>query len=174
MSVKWVRYSEIFSNIKFLLYNHNDNFIYKYIYIYISMGVYFFIWCNSPQWARASSFTRYVDDTQRRTTVSRTPLDEWSTRNRDLYVTTQNTDNRQTSMSLVRFEPTISAGERPQIYALDRATLGPAMCVNNKLKFSKYKRNFAITNVGNKFRLCRKKWAKSFVLSINLILHLHF
>jgi len=29
-----------------------------------------------PQWARASSFTRFLDHTQRRTTVGRTPLDE--------------------------------------------------------------------------------------------------
>ena len=35
-------------------------------------------WRDSPQWARASSFTRFLDHTQRRTTVGRTPLDEWS------------------------------------------------------------------------------------------------
>ena len=63
----------------------------------------------------------FLDHTQRRTTVGRTPLDEWSARHRDLYLTTHNTHNRQTSMSRVGFEPTISAGERPQTYALDRA-----------------------------------------------------
>ena len=31
----------------------------------------------------------FLDHTQRRTTVSRTPLDEWSARGRDLYLTTQ-------------------------------------------------------------------------------------
>ena len=62
--------------------------------------------------------------TQRRTTVGRTPLDEWSARRRDLYLTTQNTHNRQTSMPPVGFEPTISAGERPQTYALDHAATG--------------------------------------------------
>jgi hypothetical protein len=31
---------------------------------------------NSPQWARASSFTRFLDYTQRLPTVGRTPLDE--------------------------------------------------------------------------------------------------
>ena len=36
----------------------------------------------------ASSFTRFLDHTQRRTTVSRTPLDEWSARRSDLYLTT--------------------------------------------------------------------------------------
>jgi hypothetical protein len=34
----------------------------------------------------------------RHTTVGRTPLDEWSARRRDLYLTTHNTHNRQTSM----------------------------------------------------------------------------
>ena len=35
---------------------------------------------------------RFLDHTQRRTTVSRTPLDEWSARRRDLYLTTLTTD----------------------------------------------------------------------------------
>ena len=48
-----------------------------------------------PQWARAPSFTRFLDQTQRRTTVGRTPLDERSARRRDLYLTIH---NRQTSM----------------------------------------------------------------------------
>jgi hypothetical protein len=66
---------------------------------------------TAPQWARASSFTRFLDHTQRRSTVGRTPLDEWSARRRDLYLSTHNTYNRQTSMPAVGFEPTISAGE---------------------------------------------------------------
>jgi hypothetical protein len=48
-------------------------------------------WRHSPQWARASSFTRFLDYTRRRTTVCRTPLDEWSARRRDLYLTTHTT-----------------------------------------------------------------------------------
>jgi len=55
-------------------------------------------WCSSPQWARVSSFTRFLDHTQRHTTVGRTPLNEWSAHRRDLYLTTHNTYNRQTSM----------------------------------------------------------------------------
>ena len=73
---------------------------------------------------RASSFLRFLDHTQRRITVGRTHLDEWSARRRDLYLTTHNTDSRQTSMPPVGFEPTISEGERPQTYALDRAATG--------------------------------------------------
>jgi len=61
---------------------------------------------------------------QRRTTVVRTPLDEWSSRCRDLYLTTHNNLNRQTSMPPVGFEPTISAGEWLQTQALDRTTIG--------------------------------------------------
>ena len=55
-------------------------------------------WRDSPQWAKASSLTRFLDHTQRRTTVSMTSLDEWLARRRDLYLTTRNTHNRQTSM----------------------------------------------------------------------------
>jgi len=72
----------------------------------------------------ASSFTRFLDHTQRRTTVGKTPLDEWSARRRDLYLTTHNPHNRQTSMTPVGFEPAISAGERPQTSHLVRAATG--------------------------------------------------
>jgi hypothetical protein len=81
-------------------------------------------WGDSLQWVRASSFTRFLDHIQRRTTLSRTPLDEWSARCKDLYVKTHNTHSRQTSMPPPGFEPTISAGERLQTYALDRAATG--------------------------------------------------
>ena len=77
----------------------------------------------------ASLFMRFLDHTQRRTTVCRTPLDEWSARRRDLYLTTHNTHNRQTSIPPVVFEPTISAGERPQTHALDRAATGTGIYV---------------------------------------------
>jgi hypothetical protein len=56
-------------------------------------------------------FLMFLDHTQQRNTVGRTPLDEWSARHRDLYLTTHDPHNRQISMPLVRFEPTISAGE---------------------------------------------------------------
>jgi len=38
--------------------------------------VLFSFWRDSSQWARASSFTRYLDHTQPRATVGRTSLDE--------------------------------------------------------------------------------------------------
>ena len=84
-----------------------------------------------PQWARASSFSRFLDHTQRRTTVGTTPLDDRSARRRDLYLTTHNTHSRQTSIPLMGFERTISIDERPQTYDLDRAAIGTGI---NKLE----------------------------------------
>ena len=72
----------------------------SYIYIYI------YIYMEHP-------LLMFLDHTRRRTTVGRTPLDEWGARRRDLYLTTHDTHNRQISMPPVGFEPTISAGERP-------------------------------------------------------------
>jgi hypothetical protein len=87
-----------------------------------------FLFCPSaPQWPIASSFTRFLDLTQRRTTVGRTPLNEWSARRRDFYLTTHNTHNRQTSIPPLGFEPTIPASKRPHTYALDRAASGTSL-----------------------------------------------
>jgi hypothetical protein len=55
------------------------------------------------------------------TTLGTTSLDEWSARHRDLYLTTHNTEKRQTSMSPVGFEPAIPSSERSQSHSLDRA-----------------------------------------------------
>ena len=57
-----------------------------------------------PPGSRAPSFTWFLDHTQRRTTVGRTPLDKRTASRRDLYLTTHNTNNRQTSMPPVGFE----------------------------------------------------------------------
>ena len=85
------------------------------------LSVSFFLWRCDATRVMASASLRFIDHIKRRTTVLRTPLDEWSARHRNLYLTTHNTHNRQTSMPTVGFEPTISAGKRPQNYALDRA-----------------------------------------------------
>jgi len=92
----------------------------------VNVRFFLFIWRCRPTQTMASSFLRFLDHTQRRTTFRRTPLDERSARRRDLYLTTHNTHNTQTSMPPVGFESTISAGERPQTHALDRATTGIA------------------------------------------------
>ena len=82
---------------------------------------FFFFWRNSSQWTKTSTFTGFLDHTQRRTTIGKTPLDEWSAPRRELQLTTHINHNRQISMSPAGFEPIILAGERPQTYALDRA-----------------------------------------------------
>ena len=93
--------------------------IFSTIYFYL-----YFMWRCGPTRATASTFLRFLDHTQRRITVGRTPLDEWSARRRDLYLTTHNTHNRETSMPPVGFEPTIPASERPQTHTLDRCASG--------------------------------------------------
>ena len=92
----------------------------SYIYIYI------YIYMEHP-------FLMFLDHTQRRSTVGSTPLDEWSALRRDLYLTTHDTHNRQISMPPVGFEPTISAGERPQTYALNCAATGTGFYIHTHI-----------------------------------------
>ena len=91
-------------------------------FFHLFFYVCFVFGATAPQWARASSFTRSLDHTQQRTTVGRTPLDEWSARRRDLYLTTHTTlitDKRPCP----RWD---WAGERPQT-AWDRAATGTGL-----------------------------------------------
>jgi hypothetical protein len=88
----------------------------------VKMYKFLFLWLCVPTRIMASSLLRFLDQTQRRTTVGRTPPDGYQ-----LFVETS--DNTQHSLqtnihALVEFEPTISAGERPQTYALDSAATG--------------------------------------------------
>ena len=64
----------------------------------IMTKIFFLFGATTPQWARASSFTRFLHHTQWHTTVPRTLLDEWLAHCRDHYLTTHNTDIRQTPM----------------------------------------------------------------------------
>ena len=95
-----------------------------YLYVHTCMDAYvcLFSWRYNPLWlyfhSPVAGFSLLVfkvswSHTQRHTTLGRTPLDERSARRRDLYLTKHNTQNRQTSMPPVGFEPTISAGKRP-------------------------------------------------------------
>ena len=81
-------------------------------------------WCDSPQWAMASPFLRFLDHTNAAPLsvgllwTSDQPVAETSTWQH----TTLTTDKH--SMPPVGFKPTVSAGERPQTYALQRAVTG--------------------------------------------------
>ena len=74
-----------------VMFNHRCENPKMYIRNIYEEGFSFFFWRSSPQWTRFSSFTRFLDHTQRRTTVDRTLLDERSAHRRDLYLTTHNT-----------------------------------------------------------------------------------
>ena len=72
--------------------------VYKILYWlwHVLLGGFFLLWCCDPTWVMASSFLMFLDHTRRCTTVGRTPLDEWSARRRDLYLTTRH--SQQTSI----------------------------------------------------------------------------
>ena len=84
--------------------------IYIYIYIPPPPGTL------RPKQVMASSFLKFLDHTQQRTTVGRTSIDEWWACRRDLCLTTHSTHKR--------FEPAVSADEPSQTDALDRADTG--------------------------------------------------
>jgi hypothetical protein len=60
----------------------------------------------------------------RQTPLGRTPLDEWSARRRDLYLTKHSFHKRQTSMPPMGFEHAVPASDRSQTHAFDSAATG--------------------------------------------------
>jgi len=96
--------------------------IHVHQYKYISLQ-FFFPWRNGPSGPAPPHYQGFTI-TLRHTTIGSIPLNEWSTRSRDLYLTIHNTHKRQTSMPPAWFEPTIPASERPQTYALESAATG--------------------------------------------------
>jgi hypothetical protein len=85
---------------------------------------YFFLHGSTAPNGPGPPHCRGFTITLRHTTVGRTPLDEWSARRRELYLKTHDTHTRQTSIPPAGFEPAISAGERPQVHALNRTATG--------------------------------------------------
>jgi hypothetical protein len=76
----------------------------------------------------------FLDHTQRRTTVGRTPLDEGSARRRDLYPITYNSHNRQNIHTPGGIGTQNPASERPQTYALDSASTGTGPAPSRRRK----------------------------------------
>ena len=100
----------------------------------------------TTDWVWLLIFTRLLDHTQRRTTVGRTPLNEWSVRRRDLYLTTHNNHNRQTSMPPRRAEDfylplkirRLRPGLNPRTWVPKASTLPlyhRSRCCNNDTQF---------------------------------------
>jgi hypothetical protein len=67
--------------------------LFVYFYFFVCLFVCLFM-AQRPQWARASSFTRFLDHTQWGTTVSRTPLDVISLLQRLLPDNTQHSQQK--------------------------------------------------------------------------------
>ena len=88
-----------------------------YFYLH-SVGVEFNVAYYHTQW-HIHTYTHTHTNTH---TIDKTPLEEWSARQRTL--TTHNTHMRQTSMPPAGFEPAVPASERPLTHALDRTATG--------------------------------------------------
>jgi hypothetical protein len=86
---------------------------------------------TAPKWASFSSLSRLAI-TLRHTTLGRTPLDEWSARCRDLYLTKHNTVKRQKSMPPAGFKLTIPASEQLKPMPYTARLLGSAYHGNSK------------------------------------------
>jgi len=82
--------------LELVVYRHPSLFN-KLGFQYTKVFLFCFLWRCSPTRAMASPFLRFLDHTQRRITVGRTPLDEWTTRRRDLYLTTHK-NSQQTNI----------------------------------------------------------------------------
>ena len=78
-------------------------------------------------------FLMFLDHAQRCSTVGRTPLDEWSARRRDLYLTTHDTHNRQISMPRWDLNPHLSrwaaCGRSPAEIVGSNPTGGMDICL---------------------------------------------
>ena len=108
------------------------------------------------KWVQAMTQTHTNTHTHTRihNTLGRTPLDEGSARRRDLYLTTHNTQNRQTSRLPAGFEPAIPASRWPQTHALTTRPPGSAVFspYNNKLRHTSFRVTFTEEKVQTRLR----------------------
>ena len=87
----------------------------------------FFPWRDSLYWAKVFSFLRFHDHTHTPHSVGL----PWKgdEPDADLFLTTHDSHNRQTSMVPARFEPANPSSERPKIHALGHVATGIARCL---------------------------------------------
>jgi hypothetical protein len=81
----------------------------------------------------------------RHTTFRRITLDEWSARRRDLYLTTQH--SQQTSMTPAVFEPANPASKRAQTLTLDRAATGTGIVLTYCIKYMYIQYTTLVTSI---------------------------
>ena len=118
-----------------LTYYELKDYYYYYYYLFLP-------WRNWPPSGPGPPYYLGFTITLWHTTLGSIPLDEWPARHKDLYLTTHNTHNRQTSMPPVRFEPAIPANEPPQTHILGLAATGIGIIIYLKIKYPFY-RQFA-------------------------------
>jgi hypothetical protein len=82
-----------------------------------------FPWCTAPNGPGPPHYRGFMI-TGRHTALGRTPLDGWSARRRDLYLTMYSTHKTQTSLPPAEVKPVIPGSKWPQTHALDRAATG--------------------------------------------------
>jgi len=78
--MQYIKEGQLYNNITSFLWNDisSTQSPYNWLNVLGTLTYCLFVcfWRDSPQWARASSFTRFLDHTQRRNKVGRTSLDE--------------------------------------------------------------------------------------------------
>ena len=137
---------------KVLKFCPNLNFTLCYVWARsccVAMFNVFLPWRNIPSRPRPLHYRGFMI-TLRHTKLGRTILDESSARRRDLYLTTHNTHNRQTSMPPTGFQPMIPASKWPQNHVLDHAATGIGVMLN----YEYYYLNSWITVVINRTIYC--------------------
>jgi len=78
--------------------------------------VYILFWPLLPNHCRCRGLLLRLSTRNDTSTLSRTLSDDGSDRRRDLYLTTHETHNRQTSMLPAAFEPAFPVSQRRQTY----------------------------------------------------------
>jgi hypothetical protein len=96
----------------------------KYTSTFTKKIIFFSLWRLDPILCHGVHLMGFAVTLTGHTTLGRIPLDEWSARRRDLYVTTHNIRKRQTSVPPVGVEPKIPASEGSQTHASDSAATG--------------------------------------------------
>ena len=116
------------------------------IYILFAVNVLLFEFgATACHWAMVSSFKMFLVHTQRRASIGRTSLDEWSARLRDLYLTTHKTHNRHPCH---RWDsnPNLSRLAAADLRLRPRGLWDQRECVSNLHKFN-FIRNFGKNTV---------------------------
>jgi hypothetical protein len=99
-----------------------------------SQNYFFFPMAQQPLVSKGLLITEASRSHSRLITFNRTPLDEWAAPRRDRYMTTHNTNKRETFTPPAEFEPAIPGSERLQTHALDSAAIWIGKTLKHSIK----------------------------------------